>query len=153
MTLERLESLTQNPKQGSKMGFRNKGPKTWAQYSKTPSGRAHWVLMTKDVIPDSRNKSWQDQQTLAATFKGQGYELLSGIDAATCLLLEYVETERRFYTHSPWTYTRCVEQVKNAYSQWPLAIGGFAPGGVVVGNYDFGGGVDINGVGVARKFL
>ena len=153
MTLERLESLTQNPREGNKMGFRDKGPKTWAQHAKTPSGRAHWVLMTNDVIPGSRSKSWKDQQTLAATFKGQGYELLSGVDAATCLLLEYVETERRFYADSPWTWTRCVEQVKVGSSQWPLAIGGFAPGGAIVDYSDYVDSDDSRGVGVARKFL
>jgi hypothetical protein len=163
MSLEQLESLTQNPKEGNKIGFRckdvttwweQKDDTTWEQHAKTSSGKAHWVLMTNDVIPDSRYKTWKDQQTLAATFKGQGYELLSGIDAATCLLTEYVQTGRRFYTDSPWTWTRCVEQVKSGSSQRPLAIGGFAPDGVTV-TYDGMFGVDyvINGVGVARKFF
>ena len=149
MTLERLEGLTQNPKQGNKMGFRDKGT-AWAQHGKTPSGRAHWVLMTNDVIPDSGSKNWKDQQALAAKFKGKGYELLSGIDAATCLLLEYVETGRRCYSDNPYTYTRCVEQVESESSQWPLTIGGFAPGGVFV--YYFDGGVGSSGVGLARQF-
>jgi tetratricopeptide (TPR) repeat protein len=150
MTLERLEALTLNPREGNKMGFRYKDDTTWAQHSKTPSGRAHWVLMTNDVIPGSRGKSWKDQQALAAKFKGQGYELLSGIEAATCVLLEYVQTGRRFYTTDPYTFTRCIEQVKVGSSQWPLAIGGFAPGGVVVNAHV--GYRGNRGVGVARKF-
>jgi hypothetical protein len=159
MSLEQLESLTQNPKEGNKIGFRckdvttwweQKDDTTWEQHAKTSSGKAHWVLMTNDVIPDSRYKTWKDQQTLAATFKGQGYELLSGIDAATCILLEYVETGHRFYSNTPFTYTQCVEQVRVESSKWPLIIGGFASGGLLV-DYSKAGVYDYLGVGVARK--
>ena len=132
------------------MGFRDKGPTTWEQQGKTPVGKTHWVLMTNDVIPESRDKSWKNQQGLAARFKGQGYELLSCVDVATCVLLEYVQTGRRFYGDKPWTYTRCVEQVTVGSFQWPAAIGGFAPAGLnVYYNYDIGARL---GVGVCRKF-
>ncbi len=149
MTLEYLETLTENPKQGNKMGFRGKSI-AWEQHNRTPTGKTHWVLMTNDVIPDSRNKSWNDQQVLAATFNGQGYELLSGIDVATCLLTEYVETGRRFYSDNPYTYTRCIEQIKLDSSELPLAIGGFASLGVNVLYHSHD--KEINGVGICRKF-
>jgi hypothetical protein len=151
MTLARLESLAQNPRQGNKIGFRYKGEEAWAQHSQTLSGKTHWALMTNDVIPNSRCQSWPDQQALAAKYKGNGYELLSGIEAATCIFLEYVQTGRRFYTDSPFTYTRCLEQVRVDSSKWwPLAIGGFAPAGLnVVGSeVDLG----LSGVGILRKF-
>jgi hypothetical protein len=150
MTLERLESLTQNSQQGNKIGFIYKDGGVWRQHSQTPSGKAHWVLMTNDVIPGSRSKRWEDQQTLAATFRGQGYELPSVIDVATCILLEYVETGHRFYSNTPFTYTQCVEQVRVESSKWPLIIGGFASGGLLV-DYSKAGVYDYLGVGVARK--
>lgn len=164
MTLERLEALTLNPRQGNKIRFRDKDNKwvnmTLEQHGKTSFGRAHWALIANDVILGSRSKSWKDQQALAATFKGQGYELLSGVEIATCLLVEYVQTGRRFYTNDPWTYTRCVEEVLvDSSHQWPLIIGGFSHNGIGIGctgadatdcNVD---GRNSVGVGVARRFF
>jgi hypothetical protein len=152
MTLEKLESLMLNPRQSQKIEFRHKGASMWAQYSKTSSGKAHWVLMPNDVIPNSRNKTWQDQQRVAVSYKAQGYELLSVIDGAASLLLEYVQTGRRFYPDSPLTYARCVEKVVQGSSQWTSAIGGFAPGGLIVSE----GSVEAyehSGLGLARSFF
>ena len=155
MTLERLEALTLNAREGHKIGFRDKD-KSWAkpvlsQFGNTSSGKAHWLLMLNDVIPGSRNKTWKDQQEMAARYKPQGYELLSIIDAAHSLLLEHVQIGKRFYSDSPWTYTRCVEQVTYNSEKWPTAVGGFASAGLRVGRSsvdDYEG----NGVGLARKF-
>ena len=134
------------------MGFRRvEESKEWAQHCTTSSGRAHWVLMTNDVIPDSCNKSWEDQQNLVVKYKEQGYKLLSVIDAATCLLLEYVETGRRFYTDSPYRYTRCVEGVTiDHLGEVPLAVGNFAPRGLCL-DYNLGR-CGAHGVGLARVF-
>ena len=152
MTLERLEALAQNPKQGNKIGFRYKNQTLWSQYGKTPAGKTHWALMTNDVIPDSRSKNWKDQQALAAQYRPQGYEIPSVIDAVASLFLEHVQTGKRFYTDSPDTYTRCVEQVTDSSgNKWPAAIGGFAPAGLSV-LYDYDG-VDARvGLGVVRTF-
>jgi hypothetical protein len=156
MTLEKLESLTLNPRQGQKIGFRDKDKKyvqlTLSQLGKTSSGRAHWVLMPNDVIPNSRNKTWQDQQGMAAPYKVQGYELLSVIDGAASLLLEHVQTGRRFYSDSPWTFTRCKEKVTQGSSQWPAAIGGFASGGLGVCYCNVGAN-ERSGLGLARLFF
>lgn len=151
-TLERLEALAQNPKQGNKIGFCYKWDPLWAQYSKTPAPKTHWALMTNDVIPDSRSKTWQEQQALATKYKPQGYELPSVIDVAASLFVEYVQTSRRFYTNSPWTYTRCVEQVKSGSSQWPAAIGGFAPAGLNVRVYVAVDDSDSVGLCAVRQF-
>ena len=151
MTLERLEVLTLNPRQGSKMGFRNKAG-TFSKISKLSSGRAHWVLMPNDVVPNSRSKSWKKQKVMAAQYEGQGYELLSVIDGAVCLLLEHVQTGKRFYSDSPLTFTRCVETVKVLFSKYPVAIGGFASGGLGV-LYDLGVANGNIGLGLARKFF
>lgn len=159
MTLEKLEALMLSAQQGNKIGFRDKERTVWEQHKKTPSGKTHWVLLTNDVIPESIPKSWKDQQALAANYRSQGYELLSCVDVATSLFLEYVQTGKRFYTETgtrfytdtPGTYTRCVEQHVFGSSQWPLFIGGFASGGLYV-NYDVGA-HEIGGVSLARKFF
>ena len=159
MTLKELESLAQNPKQGNKIEFRYKESDAWTQHSTTYSGKAHWVLMTNNVIPDSCKKCWQDQKNLAVELEGQGYELVSVSDAETCLFLEYVQTGNRFYKNS---WTRCREQVSTGYFPtgevtWdsfesPLAIGGFAPDGADVRSYNVYGNAYV-GIAVARKFF
>ncbi len=150
ITLERLETLAQNPKQGNKIRFSFKGKTFWDQYGKVPLGKTHWALMTNDIIPDSRSKRWQAQKKLAAKYKIQGYELPSVIDVAASLLFEYIQTGRRFYKDDPYTLTRCEEQVKES-SQWPTTIGAFSPASLEIGrNY-----VDVCanvGIGVVRKF-
>ena len=148
MTLESLEALTLNPRQENKIGFTSKGSNTWKQFGQKPTGKTHWALMTNDVIPGSRSKSWEYQQALVARYRSQGYECLSCLDASVSLLIEYVQTGRRFYTDNPWTYTRCVE-LENG--QYPVVVGSFAPAGLEVSYYD-GGGRVILGVGAVRLF-
>ena len=150
MTLEKLETLVCNSRQGNKIGFRDKS-NSFEQHKKTPAGKTHWALITNDVIPGSRKKTWKDQQTLAGPYRSQGYEISSLIDVATSLLLEYVQTGRRFYTDSPYTWTRCVEQYVSGSSQYPMVVGGFASAGLFV-DYDVVYGSECNGVGLARKF-
>jgi hypothetical protein len=147
MTLERLESLVHNPRQGNKIKFNYKNITTWEEYGQTPSGKTHWVLMTNDVLPGSRSQTWDNQKALVAKYRSQGYELPSCIDVAASLFLEYVQTEKRFYPDSPCTCTRCVELVSQKY---PVVLGGFTAAGL-----DVTGNVCVNeayGVGAVRKF-
>ncbi len=107
--------------------------------------------MPNDVIPDSRNKSWEDQQTIARKYQAQGYALLSVIDGACCLLLKYVQTGKRCYSDKPGTLTRCVEKVLEESSEWLGAIGGFASVGLSVSCED-GDAYESYGLSLARNF-
>ncbi len=96
------------------------------------SERSHWVLMTKDVIPDSRRKRYNDQKQLIASHaqkSGIPYELPKALDAATAIFMHYVETGTRLYRY-PRTYTRCQEKVES--NQWPFVIGGFSSEGLYI---------------------
>ena len=98
----------------------------------TQSQSSHWVLMTRDVIPDSRNKSYKDQKALMRSYAektGQPYELPTALEAATCILMEHVKSGQRFYSDNPLTYTRCQESVDQG--RW-VATGGFAAAGLGV---------------------
>ena len=104
--------------------------------------------MTKDVIHGSRNKTYGEQKQLVEE-KGAGvYELPSAIEAAASILMHYFKTDECLYGQDPWTYTRCQKTVTEA--QWPVAIGGFSPGGLVV--FDFWDGFGLFGVAAVRKF-
>ena len=109
--------------------------------------------MTRDVIPDSRDKTYDDQKKLVqshAQKTGIPYALPMSLEATAAILMHYVETGERLYTDDPWTFTRCQEKVTK--NQWPTAIGGFAAGGLTVGIGLYWSDVSYSGVGCYRKF-
>ena len=132
LTLNSLEELIQKPKEGHKTKYNY-----YRDHVKNELGNqstsSHWVLMTRDVIPESRSKAYEDQKKLVAAYaqkSGQPYELPTALDAMTCILMEHVQTGIKLYNDNPLTYTRCQEKVDS--NQWPVAIGGFAAGGLDV---------------------
>ena len=151
LTLDSLQKLIANPKKGYKTQYwfysvsvkKELGPK---------STSSHWVLMTKDVIPGSCNKSYEGQKELIATHakkSGWCYELPMALDAAVCILMEHVQTGTRLYSDNPLTFTRCQEKAN--LNLWPVVIGGFATGGLRVEDNRWDGYV-YNGVGACQKF-
>jgi hypothetical protein len=117
-----------------------------------PIERSYWVLMTKDVLSESRNKSYADQQAMVtelATKALAAYEVPGTLEAAACILVQYfsshADSKTRLFSNSPTTYTRCQEKIE----RYHLVVGGFAPAGLNVFD-DF----DNNDIGVAvlRKF-
>lgn len=131
MTLEKLEQLTQNAKHGNKVSFIFKDEEEWTKHKDMPSDKTHWILMTKEVLPQSRNETWKRQKALAKTFSAQGYDIPSSIEVAACLLLEHMQTGERVW-ENPFTFARCLgdnEDVIEAmgWISWPVCIGGFTP--------------------------
>ena len=119
------------------------------QSSSRPS---YWVLMTRDVLPDSRGKTYEDQKALVvmhACNNGLPYELPLALEAATAILLHYVRTGERLYTGVPWTYTRCQEMVAN--NKYSVVVGFFSAGGLGVYYFCQVSG-DSVGVSCLRKF-
>ena len=105
---------------------------------------SYWVLMTRGVLPGSRSESYQDQCALVE--RHQGYTVPGALEAAVMMLLHHVRSGERLYSDSPYTYTRCREELPGFH----LVVGGFSSGGLCVSSY-----VDdshINGVAGLRKF-
>ena len=151
LTLDYLGELIQSPKGG---GYATKYRIYWDEAreaigSQSPDS-SYWVLMTKDVLPGSRNKSYQDQCALVADHAnrtGLSYEVPGALESAVVMLLHHVRSGERLYRDGilAWTYTRCREKVQG----YPVVVGGFSSGGldVDVDNYD-----PRNGVAGLRKF-
>lgn len=138
--LERVKS----PKEGFAVPFRYIYDTIIKQYGKK-STKAHWVLMTKDVIPNSRKKSYAEQKALVADWAkktGIDYEVPNLFRAATCILLKYLITKEHLFNDEP---IRCQEEIEG----YQVAVVGFAPTGFRVDchNYDF----DNFGVAVLRS--
>jgi len=71
VTLKTLGELVQKPKRGRATkysGFYSGG------YENTPVSESHWVLMARDVIPNSR-KFYTDQKQLTQTYNKKGIRL------------------------------------------------------------------------------
>ena len=113
-----------------------------------PIDKSHWVLMTKDVLPGSRNKSYDEQQQIVTELAEQSpirYGVPGVLESAACILSQYFGSNTRLFSHNPLTYTRCKEEVRG----YQIVVGGFAPAGLSVND-----GCDDGNVGVAalRKF-
>jgi hypothetical protein len=112
--------------------------------------RSYWVLMTRDVLPDSRSKTYEAQKEMVAAHASRErvpYALPSVLEAATAILMHHaLEGERLFGDH-PWTYTRCPEVVHGRDS---AVVGGFESSGLGIGNGRYVS--HHSGVACCRKF-
>jgi len=111
--------------------------------------KSYWVLMTKDVLPGSRNKSYTEQQDIIGKLAQKaliGYEIPDTLAAAICILAQYFDSKMRLFSDNPGTFIRCKDKVKDVQT----AVGGFLSAGLNVRNSYF----DNNYIGVAvlRKF-
>jgi len=153
LTLKLMDSLVQKPTKGNKTNFKIS---SFYGHDKTTVKKSHWVLMTKDVIPDSRKKSYSDQKQLAQTCNKHGieYEVPKLLDVAVNVFMEYVQTGERLLSDKPWTFTRCREQESSGNYQ--MIVGGFSLSGLGVDADDYGYdryyGYYCIGLCVSRKF-
>ena len=144
-TLNALEKLIQSPKTGHATMYRYYHDDVKNELG-NQSNPSHWCLMSKDEIPNSRNKNYDQQKQMVAGYPT--YALPKGIEAVTAILMHYVETGERLYTDSPHTYTRCEEKVSN--DRYPVVVGGFGADGLVVSSRSYVN--ENNGFGSLRSF-
>lgn len=146
LTLNKLQNLIQYPQnQGHATDYDYYSDATKGKHGDTSVERSHWVLMTRDVVPDSRNKTYQEQKDLVNHYKDYG--LPGALEAAVCILMEHVSSGSKLFGERPLTYTSCTETVGDRY---PVVVGGFVPDGLYVYDSHFGG--DYFGVAALRKF-
>ena len=133
LTLNFLKELIREPKKGHKTDYRG-----YEECVKNKLGdqstSSCWVLMTRDIIPNSRNKNYEEQEKLVATHaqgSSQPYELPKALEAAIGILIEHVQTGKKLYSVNPSTFTKCQEKVIEG--QRPVVIGDFTDEGLVVG--------------------
>jgi hypothetical protein len=126
LNLKTLEELVKKPLIGFATQFSYFYPGVYTDPAAPPS---HWVLMTRDVIKGSRNKSYKDQQ-MRLSQKGHGvYAVPTILDATVCIFMEYVRSGTHLYRIGPLTFTRCQEKYN---ANWQMGVGGFAPGGLCI---------------------
>jgi hypothetical protein len=156
LTLNSLEELVKHPKQGQATQFGHLWDDIKKEYGSQPPPRSYWVLMTRDVIPKSRNKSYDVQKQLLESYCQEAhvlYEVPHILDAAVSIFMEYLKTGQKLYSDNPRTYTYCQERI-SSYPTRPLFVGGFAAGALRVCSYIHLNAFDYEsrGLGGLRKF-
>ena len=109
-----------------------------------------WLLLTRDVLSGSRNKSYSAQKEMVGRHARVGYRLPHALEAATGILLYHARTGERLLGGVPWTYTRCQELIAYKGNHYPAVVGRFSSEGLDV----HGSPSDdyYNGVLCCRKF-
>ena len=102
-----------------------------------------WLVMTKDIFPESRNKSYEVQRNLV---EAKGYQVPGFLDVVTCVLWEIRNSGTRFYTEG--RYARCHEMIEGYH----VIVGGFDLRGVYVFVDYLGENGESMGVAGLRKF-
>ena len=147
LTLDYLGELIKRPRgEGHATKYRYYWDGLREAIGSQASGSSYWVLMTKDVLPESRSKSSAAQCALVE--RHQGYTVPGALEAAVVMLLHHVRSGDRLYTDNPVTYTHCLDKDTNG---WPVIFGDFSSGGLYINyhNYDTSHNV---GIAALRKF-
>ena len=149
LSLNELERVVKNPKQGHRCQYRYREYAFFAAHGDVKIEESYWVLMKKTVLEGTRNQTFEQQQAILVEHVQRlntPYQVPKALEVAVCLFVEYVKSGTRLLSDTPGTYTRCVEFVDNE----PVIVGCFAAGGLDV-SYS---GSDYHVVGLAplRKF-
>ena len=147
-TMNYLRKLIHKPKSGNSTKYAY-----YSDYAKEAVGDksypSHWVLMTKDIIPDSIYKDYSSCCELITDHSkktGLPYELPHLLEATASILMHYVKIGERLYKDDPWICTFSKDFDKDNDS---LVVGGFAPAGLNISRYSL---VFSLGVAGCRKF-
>jgi hypothetical protein len=136
-TLNQLGKLIQRPNNGGhSTKYRFYGDLVEAQIGEASPPRSYWLLMMRDILPDSRDKTYDAQKALVAAYAsklGLPYEMPHALAAAAAILLHHAREGERLFGDNPWTFTRCQEMVGK--NQFPVVVGGFSSEGLDVYYY------------------
>ena len=120
---------------------------TIEEYGNKGVSGSYWALVTKDVIPNSRNKTFDEQRSLLES----SYAVPGALEMATAILMNHAKTGEKLYPNNPNTYTRCQEKVCD--NKYRVGVGSFDSSGL---DLDLNGHDDLrfddNGLGGLRKF-
>ena len=164
LTLQYLGELVKNPKSnGNSTHFKHpKDTETFKKHCDKPVAKSHWVLMFKDLFPNTVDKLYSEQQTLVESFnrknKKYQYHIVKVLEAATCNFMEHISTGTYLY-HSAGIvfsskYSRCQEE----YEGHQLVLGSYNWHGLTLPSVFFLDGYyskksDYIGVGVTQELF
>jgi hypothetical protein len=132
-TLDLLGELVKRPKNGGhKTQYSYYDSRVQAQLGATSPQASYWLLMTRDVLPESRRKTYANNKELVADHARRTslpYDLPKAVEAATAILTHHVRNGEQLYGDNPWTFTRCQEWIVRESNRHPVVVGGFESSG------------------------
>lgn len=152
-SLHLLGELIRSPKgSGHRTQYDYYARRLKTQIGAVSPDHSYWVLMTRNVLADSRNKAYAEQKKMIACYMRQGYALPTALEAATAILLHHVCTGERLFSYDPCTYTRCKDLISFLDCTYPAVVGGFSEKGLVVHGDFIASSSSFRGVACCRKF-
>ncbi len=121
LTLEYLGELVKSPKEGQRPSQYKDMNSLDNKTARAPKN--YWVLMTIDVVPSTRKKSYSDQREVLSKYSG--YEVPKVYEAAIGIFVENARGGKRPYDcdpRGPHTHTRCQEISSEGLR---VVVGGF----------------------------
>lgn len=129
-TIGTLGEMIKNPKTGHPTKYYNYDNTAVKELKDQGISSSYWALITKDVLPNSRSKTYSEQEALIK----ESYAVPGALEIATGILMHHAETGERIYSDSPNTYTRCQETLSDGYH---VVVGSFGSSGLGLGNCYF----------------
>ena len=140
-TLDLLEELTYNSRGGGhSTQYFLYDDEVQRSSGDVYSSSSYWVLLTRDVLPGSRNKPYEAQRALIAAQSSHvddpSYGIPNVLEAATAILSYYVRSGHRLYAGGgdvlPSASTRCTTLLEDAAEYpSPFTVGRFCDRGLV----------------------
>jgi hypothetical protein len=137
-TLNLLKELIERPKNGEYYTkYNNYDDDVRAKIGAVSPPASYWLLMTRDVLPESRKKKYAEQKRLV-TGPAERYQLPKALEAATAILTHYVRDGEQLYGEEQGhlsTFTSC--QDSDPYTskrKYATVVGGFGSSGLYVRN-------------------
>jgi len=119
LALSTFLDLIKTPKIGEKTKYKYYYDTIKASYE-NKSFPSHWCLMTRAVLPNSREKSYDIQKDLTAFDIREDksfYTMPTILDAAVSILVHYMSAEKQLYIDNKMEnqriYTQCQETIEN----------------------------------------
>lgn len=145
LTMKLIGKLVEAPKKGNATKYNSFD---LGEYTDRPVTKAHWVLMTRDVLKGTRARRYAEQIAVGMA-KNATYGVPTILDVTVSIFMEYVCSGVYLYGERPLTFTRCQEKYINSCQ---LVVGGFGLGGLNVKNL-FYNGLDHIGMACAWQFV
>ncbi|CUI16187.1 hypothetical protein PNK_0559 [Candidatus Protochlamydia naegleriophila] len=125
LTLKNLGELAKKYFPTSDAGY-DKGylwPPVLAEGGDKTIDQSQWVLMTNDLLPDSRSKNYAEHQAMIANLAQQkliGYEIPEIIESTACILAQHFKTNSVGDSENPFyngcTYTVCKDNIQGSHT-------------------------------------
>ncbi|CDR33610.1 F-box protein [Criblamydia sequanensis] len=132
LNLKNLGELSKKCFKDSETGYNFIWPTAMEEFGEKSIDKSVWVIMTKDVLPGSRSKSYIEQQEMVRELAEKtltGYGISNILKYSACILSQYFfDPNYRSFSSKPWTFTRSTDQLKGNQ----IVAGGVSANGLTI---------------------